>query len=107
MNARWQKILVLGWLLASAAWLAWAWPRSLALALGGWAIAASTSLAWLGLQFVLHAYHEHALTRGSSSKAVSYIEVLDADNENWWGAGVDTDIIVAGIKALVSAINSK
>ncbi len=53
MNARWQKILVLGWLLASAAWLAWAWPRSLALALGGWAIAASTSLAWLGLQFVL------------------------------------------------------
>ena len=53
MNARWQKILVLCWLLASAAWLAWAWPRSLALALGGWAIAASTSLAWLGLQFVL------------------------------------------------------
>ena len=53
MNARWQKILVLGWLLASAAWLAWAWPRSVALALGGWAIAASTSLAWLGLQFVL------------------------------------------------------
>ena len=24
-----------------------------------------------------------------------------------WGAGTDTDIIVAGIKALVSAINSK
>jgi len=24
-----------------------------------------------------------------------------------WGAGTDTDIIVAGIKALVSAINGK
>ncbi len=59
----------------------------------------------LGLQFVLHAYHEHALTRGSSAKAVSYIEVLDADNENWWGAGVDTDIIVASIKSLLSALN--
>jgi len=59
----------------------------------------------LGLRFVLHAYHEHALTQGSSSKAVSYIEVLDQDNESWWGAGVDTDIIVASIKSLLSALN--
>lgn len=59
----------------------------------------------LGLQFVLHSYHEHALTRGSSSKAVSYIEILDQDEESWWGAGVDTDIIVASIKSLLSALN--
>nr|WP_320011934.1 2-isopropylmalate synthase [uncultured Desulfobulbus sp.] len=59
----------------------------------------------LGMQFVLHSYHEHALTQGSSSKAVSYIEVLDQDNESWWGAGVDTDIIVASIKSLLSALN--
>ena len=59
----------------------------------------------LGIKFVLHAYHEHALTRGSSSKAVSYIEVLDQDDESWWGAGVDTDIIVASIKSLLSALN--
>ncbi len=59
----------------------------------------------IGLQFTLHSYHEHALTRGSSSKAVSYIEILDRDNESWWGAGVDTDIIIASIKALLSALN--
>jgi 2-isopropylmalate synthase len=59
----------------------------------------------LGLQFVLHSYHEHALARGSSSKAVSYIEILDQDQESWWGAGVDTDIIVASIKSLLSALN--
>ncbi|WP_310599437.1 2-isopropylmalate synthase [Desulfobulbus sp.] len=59
----------------------------------------------LGLRFVLHSYHEHALTRGSSSKAVSYIEILDQDDESWWGAGVDTDIIVASIKSLLSALN--
>jgi len=59
----------------------------------------------LGLQFVLQSYHEHALTRGSSSKAVSYIEILDQDQESWWGAGVDTDIIVASIKSLLSALN--
>ncbi|MDX9834504.1 MAG: 2-isopropylmalate synthase [Desulfobulbus sp.] len=61
--------------------------------------------AGLGLQFSLHAYHEHALTRGSAAKAVSYIEILDEDNESWWGAGVDTDIIVASIKSLLSALN--
>ena len=59
----------------------------------------------LGVHFVLHSYHEHALTRGSSAKAVSYIEILDQDNESWWGAGVDTDIIVASIKSLLSALN--
>jgi len=58
-----------------------------------------------GLEFTLHAYHEHALTKGSSSKAVSYIEVLDSKGEGWWGAGVDTDIIISSIKALLSALN--
>ena len=59
----------------------------------------------LGLRFYLHSYHEHALTRGSSAKAVSYIEIIDQDDESWWGAGVDTDIIVASIKSLLSALN--
>ncbi len=59
----------------------------------------------LHLHFSLHSYHEHALARGSSSKAVSYIEIIDSDEESWWGAGVDTDIIVASIKSLLSAIN--
>lgn len=58
-----------------------------------------------GLDFTLHAYHEHALTKGSSSKAVSYIEVLDSKGEGWWGAGVDTDIIISSIKGLLSALN--
>lgn len=76
MNARWQKILVLGWLLASAAWLAWAWPRSLALVLGGWAIAASTSLAWLGLQFVLM----RRINRRDATPAAGRWALLRA----WW-----------------------
>ncbi len=58
-----------------------------------------------GLEFILHAYHEHALTKGSSSRAVSYIEVLDTKGEGWWGAGIDTDIIISSIKALLSALN--
>ncbi|HHB75827.1 MAG TPA: 2-isopropylmalate synthase [Desulfobulbus sp.] len=58
-----------------------------------------------GLEFSLHSYHEHALTRGSSSKAVAYIEILNERGESWWGAGLDTDIIIASIKALLSALN--
>jgi len=58
-----------------------------------------------GLDFSLHSYHEHALTRGSSSKAVAYIEILNERGESWWGAGLDTDIIIASIKALLSALN--
>ncbi len=58
-----------------------------------------------GLEFSLHSYHEHALTRGSSSKAVAYIEIINERGESWWGAGLDTDIIIASIKALLSALN--
>ena len=57
------------------------------------------------LDFVLHAYHEHALTKGASSEAVTYIEVLDNNGEGWWGAGVDTDTTISSIKALISALN--
>ena len=59
----------------------------------------------LGLNFTLQAYHEHALTQGSSSKAVSYIMITDGNEKPFWGAGVDTDIIVASIKALLCAMN--
>jgi len=58
-----------------------------------------------GLDFQLHSYHEHALTRGSSARAVAYIEIINDRGESWWGAGLDTDIIIASIKALLSALN--
>jgi 2-isopropylmalate synthase len=59
----------------------------------------------LGLVFELKAYHEHALSQGSSSKAVSYIMILDERGRPFWGAGMDTDIIVSSVKALFSALN--
>ncbi len=59
----------------------------------------------IGLDFCLHAYHEHALTRGSGAKAVAYIEIYNEREESWWGAGLDTDIIICSIKALLSALN--
>ena len=60
-----------------------------------------------GMEFHLETYSEHSLDEGSTSRAASYVGLVWGDNTVTWGAGTDTDIIVAGIKALVSAINSK
>ena len=60
-----------------------------------------------GMDFHLEVYSEHSLDEGSTSRAASYVGLSWGDGSMTWGAGTDTDIIVAGIKALVSAINSK
>lgn len=56
-------------------------------------------------EFTLCSYHEHALSGGQSAKAASYIEIEDVGGNRKWGVGVDTDIIVASIKAVMSALN--
>ncbi len=58
-----------------------------------------------GASFTLESYHEHALTGGSAASAVSYIMIRNDHGEEFWGAGKDTDIIVASIRALLSALN--
>ena len=60
-----------------------------------------------GMEFHLETYSEHSLDEGSTSRAASYVGLVWGDSTVTWGAGTDTDIIVAGIKALVSAINNK
>lgn len=59
----------------------------------------------LGLDFELVSYHEHALDQGSDSKAVAYIQIADKDKKRCFGAGIDTNISIASLKALVSALN--
>ncbi|MGL1930166.1 MAG: 2-isopropylmalate synthase [Desulfotalea sp.] len=60
----------------------------------------------LDAPFHLHSYHEHALEGGSSAQAASYIEIaFDEDGRRFWGVGVDTDIIISSIKAIVSCLN--
>ncbi len=55
--------------------------------------------------FTLSRYHEHALSKTSSSKAVAYIQLEMPDGVKKWGVAIDTDIIVASIKAVLSALN--
>ena len=62
--------------------------------------------SYTGLDYVLNSYTEHALEVGSTSKAVSYVELLNAEKESFWGVGIDTDIMTSSVKAFVSAINN-
>jgi len=57
------------------------------------------------LDFSINSYSEHALDQGSSSQAVSYVEIVSA-GRSFWGTGLHTDIITSSIKAFVSAINN-
>ncbi|MBQ8121744.1 MAG: 2-isopropylmalate synthase [Ruminococcus sp.] len=62
--------------------------------------------SYLGKDFNINAYTEHALEVGSASKAVSYVEIRTGAGESFWGTGIDNDIITSSIKALVSAVNN-
>ncbi len=62
--------------------------------------------SYTGLEFSLNSYTEHALEVGSASKAVSYVEIIDGKGKSFWGTGIDNDIIISSIKALVSAVNN-
>jgi 2-isopropylmalate synthase len=55
--------------------------------------------------FTLEHYHEHALNGGSSARAAAYIAIRNPDGRACWGTGVDTDIIIASIKAVLSSLN--
>ena len=59
-----------------------------------------------GLQYNLVTYQEHALERSSSSRAIAYVGIEDANKKLFWGSGVDADIIRASVDALVNAINN-
>ncbi len=60
--------------------------------------------SYTGLDFSINTYSEHALEVGSASKAVSYVEII-SKGKSYWGAGIDNDIVVSSIKALVTAVN--
>ncbi len=58
----------------------------------------------LGFSYELTDYKEHSLSKGSSSKAMSYVAITQ-NNKMVWGIGIDEDIIESSIEALNAAIN--
>jgi 2-isopropylmalate synthase len=55
--------------------------------------------------FELVFYAEHSLSAGEYAEAIAYIQVKTPSGANFFGAGVDTNIEMASIKAIVSSLN--
>ena len=56
-------------------------------------------------RFEIMNYSEHALGSGEGAAAISYIQIKTADGKTRWGAGVDTNIELASVRAVLSALN--
>ena len=57
------------------------------------------------VEFTLSDYRSHALASGEESSAAAYVSIQSPNGRMVWGCGVDPNIELAGLKALVSAVN--
>jgi 2-isopropylmalate synthase len=55
--------------------------------------------------FMLRSYSEHSCGERSSATAVAYMEIETEAGQTFFGVGIDTDITIASVKALFSALN--
>ena len=56
-------------------------------------------------RFEITNYSEHSLGAGEEASAIAYIQIKHSDGRTRWGAGVDTNIELASIRAVLSALN--
>ena len=54
--------------------------------------------------FEVATYREQSLSSGTEASALAFIQIKRPDGKTTWGAGVDTNIELASIKAVVSAV---
>ncbi len=58
-----------------------------------------------GLSFDVADYREHAMGHGANAAAIAYVELRLADGSTLFGIGIDKNIVVASLKAVVSGVN--
>ena len=58
-------------------------------------------------RFCLLDFREHAIGKGSGTEAAAYIQIEWGKGQKLWGVGIDTDINLASVKALISAFNRR
>ena len=56
------------------------------------------------VEFSFLDYHEHAVGRGANATAASYVEIQDAEGRALHGVGIDPNIVMASLKATLSAV---
>jgi 2-isopropylmalate synthase len=55
--------------------------------------------------FEVVTYREQSLSSGTGASALAFIQIKNANGRTVWGAGTDTNIELASIKAVLSAVN--
>ena len=50
-------------------------------------------------------YHQHAVSVGADARSACYVEIRCGDTETLYGVGLDTNIVVASLRAVSSAVN--
>ena len=58
-----------------------------------------------GIEFDVANYREHAMGSGANASAVAYVELRLADGATLFGVGIDKNIVVASLKAVLSGVN--
>ena len=58
-----------------------------------------------GPRFEITNYSEHALSSGEEAVAIAYIQIKHGDGRTRWGVGVDTNIELASVRAVLGALN--
>ncbi len=56
-------------------------------------------------KFEVANYREQSLSSGTEASALAFMQIKLADGRTQWGAGVDTNVELAAIKAVLSAVN--
>jgi 2-isopropylmalate synthase len=56
-------------------------------------------------EFAVTTFREQSLSSGTEASALAFIQIKLSAGKTCWGAGVDTNIELASIKAVVSAVN--
>lgn len=56
-------------------------------------------------QFTLIDYRQHSIGSGSKTTAAAYIQIQNDSGQSFFGCGIDPNIELAGLRALVSAFN--
>jgi 2-isopropylmalate synthase len=59
----------------------------------------------LKLEFEILNYNEHSLDFGTKSRAITYMQIQDANGVAYFGAGLSTNVSKSSLRSLTSAIN--
>ena len=59
----------------------------------------------LGLDIRVMDYHEHAIGHGADARAACYVELRVGSGQTLFGVGIDSNIVTASFRAVLSAVN--